>query len=146
MLCVFSSESAVIQIPAYPSSTALVSVGARSDYLESSAHCDAIARRIVAALRDGRRPLVLVTGDPPADPQALSEALGKVAGRRYAVTIISCGPELRREDLERQVPTLAKPTAIGGAAAEPGCSAPAVATIPLRRFRPAFGQADRGRL
>ena len=38
---------------------------------------------------------------------------------------ISCGPELRREDLEGPVPTLAKPKAAGGATAEPGCSAPA---------------------
>jgi len=47
-----------------------------------------------------------MTGDPPANPQAPSEALGNVAGPGYAVIIISCGPELRREDLERSVPIL----------------------------------------
>src|SRR5437016_5015528 len=101
----------VIQTPGYLSAAALVPIGARSDYFASSAHYESVARRIVAALRGGSRPFVLVTGDPPVNPQALSAALGNVAGRGYAVIIISCGPELRREDLEGPVPTLAKPKA-----------------------------------
>src|SRR6266446_7249990 len=125
MPCVFCSETEVIHTPGYLSAAALVPIGARSDYFASSAHYESVARRIVAALRGGSRPFVLVTGDPPVNPQALSAALGNVAGRGYAVIIISCGPELRREDLEGPVPTLAKPKAAGGATAEPGCSAPA---------------------
>lgn len=107
------------------SPTALVAIGERSDYVASAAHYAAVARRIVAALRGGSRPFVLVTGDPPVDPQVLSEALGNVAGSGYAAIIIPCGPELGREDLERTVRALSKPKGIGGAAAEPGCSAPA---------------------
>jgi hypothetical protein len=114
----------MIQTPGYLSSAALVSVGARSHYIASTAHYEVVARRIVAALRAGGEPIVLVTGDPPADPEALSEALGNVAGPGYAVVIISCGPQFKREDLEGAVPTLAPPKA-SGAAADPGCSAPA---------------------
>jgi hypothetical protein len=74
-------------------------------------------------LRSGKHPFVLVTGDSPANPPVLSEALGNVAGPGYAVTIIPCGPELRHEDLETTVPTLTKPKVTSGTAAEPGCSA-----------------------
>lgn len=114
----------MVQPPGSVSSAALFPVGSRSHYLASAAHYELVARRIVAALRDGGRSMVLVTGDPPADPQVLSEALGNVAGPGYVVIIIPCGPELKREDLERTVPAPAKPDA-GGAAVEPGCSVPA---------------------
>jgi hypothetical protein len=113
----------LIQSPGNLSSTAIVGVGARSNYLASDAHYEALARRIVAALRSGKHPFVLVTGDSPANPPVLSEALGNVAGPGYAVTIIPCGPELRHEDLETTVPTLTKPKVTSGTAAEPGCSA-----------------------
>jgi hypothetical protein len=76
MPCVFCSESEVIQTPGYLSSAALVSVGARSNYVASAAHYEVVARRVVAALRGRSRPIVLVTGDPPTKPQVLSEALG----------------------------------------------------------------------
>jgi hypothetical protein len=115
MLCGLCLESAVIETPDYLSSAALVPGGARSDYIASAAHYEAVARHIVAALRGGR--FVLVTGDPPVNSQALSETLGNVAGPGYAVIIISCGPELSREDLEPTVTTVAKPR--GGSAAEP---------------------------
>ena len=114
----------MVQSPGYLSPATLVSVGARSNYIASAAHYEVVARRIVAALRDGDRPMVLLTGEPPADPEVLSESLGNVAGPGYAVVIIYCGPELKRGDLERAVPTLATPKG-GGVAAEPGCSAPA---------------------
>jgi hypothetical protein len=117
MLCGFCLESAVIETPDYLSSAALVPGGARSDYIASAAHYEAVARHIVAALRGGGR-FVLVTGDPPVNSQALSEALGNVAGPGYAVIIISCGPELRREDLEPTVTTVAKPKGSSGSAAE----------------------------
>ena len=64
-----------------------------------------------------------MTGSRPINPQVLSDALGNVGGPDYAVIIISCGPELKREDLERAVPTLAKPKATSGRAAEVGYSA-----------------------
>jgi hypothetical protein len=124
MPLMFCAESAMVKTPDYLSSAALVPVGARAHYIASAAHYEVIALRIVAALRDGGRPMVLVTGDPLADPEVLSEALGKVARPGYAVVIISCGPELKRGDLERAVSTLATPK-VGGASTEPGCSAPA---------------------
>src|ERR1700741_3488991 len=113
MLCGFCLESSVIETPDYLSSAALVPGGARSDYIASAAHYEAVARHIVAALRGGGR-FVLVTGDPPVNSQALSEALGNVAGPGYAVIIISCGPELRREDLEPTVTRVAKPKGTSG--------------------------------
>ena len=57
------------------SSGADIAVEAGSDYFSSDKHYASLARRIVAALRDGSR-CVLVTGDPSANPQALSKALG----------------------------------------------------------------------
>ena len=125
----------MVQTSGYFPSSVLLPVGARSHYISSGAHYEMVARRIVASLRDSGRSTVLVTGDPPADPQFLSEALGNVAGPGYAVVIISCGPELKREDLERAVLTPAKPKATG-VAAEPGCSA---STSPLF----VFGDFDR---
>jgi hypothetical protein len=114
---VFCSESEVIQTPGYLSSAALVSVGARSNYVASAAHYEVVARRVVAALRGSSRPFVLVTGDPPANPQVLSEELGNAVGPGYEVMIIPCGPELRHEDFERAVPMLAGPRATSVAAA-----------------------------
>jgi hypothetical protein len=56
----------------------------------------------------------------------LSEALGNMAGPGYAVTIIPCGPELERDDLEPTVPALTKlKDASGASAAEPERSASA---------------------
>jgi hypothetical protein len=78
-----------------------------SNYFGTGAHYEAVAHRIVTALRCGNRPFVLVAGDPPADPQALADALGNVVGFGYAVIIISCGPDLRHEDLKHLM--LAKP-------------------------------------
>jgi hypothetical protein len=79
---------------------------AASDYFSSDKHYASLARRIIAALRSGGG-WVLITGEPPADPQALSEALGNVAGVHYEAIIISCGPDLTREDLEGAVPVVA---------------------------------------
>jgi hypothetical protein len=95
----------VIQAFGHPSSAA---IEPRSDYFASKAHYEYLARRVAAVLNGGGR-FVLVTGDPPADPQVLSRALGNVLGSRYAVIDIPCGPELRGEDLERGVPVSASP-------------------------------------
>ena len=134
-VCMFCWEIEMVQTSGYFPSSVLLPVGAHSHYISSGAHYEVVARRIVASLRDSGRSMVLVTGDPPADPQFLSEALGNLAGPGYAVVIISCGPELKREDLERAVLTPAKPKATG-VAAEPGCSA---STSPLF----VFGDFDR---
>jgi hypothetical protein len=109
----------MVQTPGYFPSAALFPVGAHSAYVASGAHYEVVARRIVAALRDGGRPVILVTGNPPADPRVLSAALGNVAGARYAVAVISCGPELKRADLERSVHALAAPKAGGEVVAAP---------------------------
>jgi hypothetical protein len=95
-------------------SAAPIATEASSDYFSSHQHYASLARRIDAALRSGGR-LVLITGDPPPNSQALSEALASVATVRYEATIISCGPELTREDLDRTVAAVAGPRAITGA-------------------------------
>jgi hypothetical protein len=91
---------------------------AGSDYFSSDRHYAYLARRIAAALRRGSG-WALITGDPPANPQALSEAVANVAGVHYEVIIISCGPELKRGDLERAVPIIGAPAATAGAVASP---------------------------
>jgi hypothetical protein len=103
---------------------------AGSDYFSSDKHYASLARRIAAALRCGSG-WALIIGDPPANPQALSEAVGNVAGVRYEVIIISCGPELTRGDLERTVPVIGAPRATAGAAVTSELS---VAASPLFVF------------
>jgi len=78
----------------------LVAIGAHTDYFTSPAHYEAAARRIVVALNAGGNSLVLVTGDPPVNPQALSEAMANVAPDAFAIIIVSCGPALKRESLD----------------------------------------------
>jgi hypothetical protein len=69
---------------------------AGNDYLATAEHYRYLARGVVDALHRGC--LVLVTGDPPANPSMLAEALTKAAAPR-AVIEIPCGPELTREQL-----------------------------------------------
>jgi hypothetical protein len=102
----FCVESEVIQNPAHLSSAALVPMGVRSQYVASAVHYQAVAKRIVGALRSG--PFVLVTGDPPANPRALSGALVDAATPGSSVITISCRRELRRNGLERTVPVFAR--------------------------------------
>ena len=87
----------MIEAPGPPLPAALTSFEARSYYVASAEHYQAIAGRIAGALRDGSASFVLVTGDPPADPEALSEALRHVPGLAHAVIVISCGPDLKRD-------------------------------------------------
>ncbi len=89
------------------------SVEAASSYLASEPHYLSIAGRILAAL-GGKTSLVLVTGDPPADPQPLSQALRKLAGSRHRVIGISCGPELTGEEVSRAGSVVATLPAGGG--------------------------------
>lgn len=67
------------------------------DYFTTVAHYQSFARRIITAL--GGFTVVVVTGDPPPIPQVLYTALTTGAGSQYAVTGLSCGPELGRDEL-----------------------------------------------
>ena len=95
------------------SSGGAAAVEAASSYLASEQHYLSVAGRILAAL-GGKGSLVLVTGDPPADPQPLSQALRKLAGSRRRVIGISCGPELTAEDVSRAGSVVATLPAGGG--------------------------------
>jgi hypothetical protein len=95
-------------IPA-PSHVPLADLAATgvSEYYASAAHYQAVAKRILGALRGGH--FVLVTSDPPADAQALSAALRDVAGPGSSVITIRCGTELKRKNFKRSLTTSAKP-------------------------------------
>lgn len=73
---------------------------AAAGYLASEPHYRSVAGRILAAL-GGKSTLVLVTGDPPADPEPLSQALRKLGGSRHRVIGIPCGPDLTGEEVSR---------------------------------------------
>ncbi len=95
------------------SSGAAPAVEGESGYLASEAHCLSVAGRILAAVV-GDASIVLVTGDPTADPQLLSRALRKLAGSRHRVIGISCGPELTGEEVSRAGSVVATLPAGGG--------------------------------
>jgi hypothetical protein len=113
----------VIEAASPLSSGGFVAAGADSDYFSSDRHYESLAGRMVAALRDRGR-FVLVTGDPLPNPQVLSRALNKVVGFRYTVIVMPCGPELTCEDLRRAVPILGEPTGMSTGAVEPECPIP----------------------
>jgi hypothetical protein len=69
------------------------------DYFTTVAHYRSFASRIITAL--GGFTVVVVTGDPPPIPQILYTALTTGAKSQYAVTGLSCGPELGRDELLR---------------------------------------------
>jgi hypothetical protein len=106
----------VVRALGYPSS-ALAAIEPRADYFASGAHYQSLACRIAAVLSSGR--FVLVTGDPPADPQSLSHALGNVQGPGHAVIDIRCGPEVSGTELARAAALLRGPKAGGGAVPTP---------------------------
>ncbi|MBV8507419.1 MAG: hypothetical protein JOZ11_16640, partial [Alphaproteobacteria bacterium] len=89
---------------------------AASGYLASEPHYLSVAGRIFAAL-GGKASLVLVTGDPPADPQPLARALRQLGGSRYRVIGIPCGPELTGEEVSRAGSVVAMLPAGGGTTA-----------------------------
>jgi len=88
-------------------------IEAASGYLASEAHYLSVAGRILAALHRDIS-VVLVIGDPTADPQLLSQALRKLAGSRHRVIGISCGPELTGEAVSRAGSVVATLPAGGG--------------------------------
>jgi hypothetical protein len=111
----FCAENEVILTESHPSSSALRAVEPRSSYFASKTHYESLARRILAVIRAGGR-FILITGDPPADPQYLSQALGNLGGSGYAIIDIHCEPELRGKGLDGAAPIL------GGSGTAPGCS------------------------
>jgi hypothetical protein len=91
-----------------PSARPFATPDAGADYFATDGHYLSLARRIVARLQ--RRPsLVVVTADPPPSPGRLIPALRKAATGLYAVGVIVCGPELKREQLLRAVPPSGTP-------------------------------------
>src|SRR5690242_10045733 len=104
----------VIQALGHLSAAASVSPEAGCDYRPSTAEYQAIAGRIIGALRAGGGPFVLVTGDPPADPEALSGALSDLAGSANSVVVISCGPDLNRDHVDLSVRGPAPPLVVFG--------------------------------
>lgn len=73
---------------------------AAAGYFASEPHYLSVAGRVLAAL-GGKGGIILVTGDPSADPQPLSQALRKLAGSRHRVIGIPCGPQLTGEEVSR---------------------------------------------
>jgi hypothetical protein len=111
----FCTENEVILTESHPSSSALRAVEPRSGYFASKTHHESLARRILAVIGAGGR-FILITGDPPADPEFLSQALGDLGGSGYAIVDIRCGPELRGKELDGAAPIF------GGPGSAPGCS------------------------
>lgn len=81
-------------------SPAVAPVEAQGDYLESSEHYEAVARRAVVVLRNAGGPFVLLISDVPVNARALAGSLSKVAGPDRTAIAISCGPALTVEDLD----------------------------------------------
>jgi hypothetical protein len=71
-----------------------------AEYFTTEAHYLSLAGLIVASFRGGAS-LVLVTGDPLANPSALSHALRKIVDSRYTIIGIPCGPDLTADELCR---------------------------------------------
>jgi len=83
------------------------SSGALVDRLETEPHYTALASRIIVAL-GGSRKFVVVTGDPPASPHRLSEALSALGAASRAVINVCCGPQLTRNEVWRATTAAAR--------------------------------------
>jgi hypothetical protein len=104
---------------ASPSSPHVVAAfEAGGDYFATETHYQSIARRIIGALRGGGS-FVLVTGDPPASPQLLSQALGRSTASSHAVINFRCGPELTPEAVRRAGSVITRLPANSGAVPAP---------------------------
>lgn len=90
----------MIRAASSPAPEAFAAVEGGSDYFTTETHYLSLAHRIVAALRAAGG-FVLVTGEPPAVPRLLSQALRKSARSRDAVIDIACRPDLTSEELSR---------------------------------------------
>ena len=83
------------------------SSGALVDRLDTEPHYTALAGRIIVAL-GGSRKFVVVTGDPPASPHRLSEALSALGAASRAVINVCCGPQLTRNEVWRPATAAAR--------------------------------------
>jgi hypothetical protein len=88
----------VISTASTPSAGALGAAEIGSDYLATETHCLSVAGRILSALREGAK-MVLVTGDQPPDLQLLSQALRKSAAAEFSVIPISGESEAINDQL-----------------------------------------------
>jgi hypothetical protein len=95
-----SRRAAMTRALLSPSREAVDPAEEDSDYFATEAHYLSLAHRIVAAFRDSGG-LVLVTGDPPAIPRLLSQALRKSSLSRHVVIDIACHADLTSEELSR---------------------------------------------
>jgi hypothetical protein len=106
----------------YARSRAFASPEAGFDYFLTEAHYRSIAARIIATL--GGFDVVVVTGDPPPNPQLLSTALTEAAASHHTVVNFSCRSELRRDALLSLRNRLLDPTSSSGKSGVPlQCSA-----------------------
>jgi TPR repeat protein len=95
-----------------------------SEYLATAEHYQHLAKGIVDALHRGS--LVLVTGDPPADPPMLATALREASAPRPVIEL-PCGPDLDCVELlggGSACPRAATPGAIGEDAGSSALSSP----------------------
>lgn len=95
------------------SASAFGAVERGSDYLATETHYLSVAGRIAPALRE-RASFVLVAGDPPPDPQLLSQALRRSAELGYTVTPLPCTSETTLDQLLRAGSVVATLAAGGG--------------------------------
>jgi hypothetical protein len=89
--------------------SAFATADSGSEYLATDEHYRYLAKGIVDALHRGC--LVLVTGDPPANPPMLAAALREASAPRPVIEL-SCGPDLDCAQL------------FGGGSVRPGTTAP----------------------
>ena len=81
----------------YTRTRAFASPEAGFDYFLTEAHYRSLGARIIATL--GGFDVVVVTGDPPPNPQLLSNALTEAAVSHHTVVNFSCRSKPRRDEL-----------------------------------------------
>ena len=91
-----------------------------SEYLATAEHYQYLAKGIVDALHRGS--LVLVTGDPPADPPMLATALREASAPRPVIEL-PCGPDLDCVQLLGGGSVCPRPAAPGAIGEDAGSSA-----------------------
>lgn len=96
-----------------PSPNPLAAAEGDADYFATEAYYLALANRMLDALRAGGS-VVLITGDPPATSQLLSQALRKSTQLRHAVIDVPCRADLTSEELFRARSGVATLPASGG--------------------------------
>jgi hypothetical protein len=109
-----SRRAAMIQAALSRSRKAVATADGQSDYFAAEPHYLSLVNRIVAAL-SAAGGFVLVTGDPPASPYRLSQALRKATWSHLAVVDIACPADSISEELSRASSVVAPPPPSGGA-------------------------------